>query len=92
MVRIFKDGKDSFMVQTTCLDVADFTAQLAESMGSVGGDEVERAIALKGILDCAMPIAFKLAGYKADSVTEQRTMVCGFVSPSESKLLASSGV
>ena len=91
MVRIFKDGA-SFMVWTTCLDVGDFTTQLGEALSLLPeGDEVDRAIAMSAVLDKAMPIAFKLAGYKADSVNEQRTLVCGAVSPAESKVIASSG-
>lgn len=92
MVRIFRDGS-SYMVQTTCLEVGDFVKQLAEALAAIeASNEVDTALAMAAVLDLAMPIAFKLAGYKADNVNEQRTLVCGVVSPAESKMVATSGL
>ena len=93
MVRLFRDGS-GYMVQTTCLEIADYLPQLGEAIAEMSGtikDEVDRAIATQGILEKAMPIAFRLAGYKADAVNEQRTLVCGYVSPQESKVIATAG-
>jgi hypothetical protein len=92
MVRIFKDQSGEFLVQTTCLDVDAFISDLAEALSETlssakeGGD----LIAL-GVLTNAMPIAFKLSGYKAETVSEQRTLVCGRASPAESDLVATGG-
>jgi hypothetical protein len=43
------------------------------------------------ILKNAMPIAFKLSGYKADEVMEQRTLVCGAISPVACEEVACAG-
>lgn len=91
MVRIFtdKDGSGEYVIQTTCLDADAFIAELAEALAvavKVGGD-----MAALGILTNAMPIAYKLSGYKADTVSEQRTLVCGTVSPNACEVVASAG-
>lgn len=93
MVRIFfdKSGSGDFVIQTTCIDPDSFVCELAEAMS----DAVQRAndggISAMGILKNAMPIAFKLSGYKADNVSEQRTLVCGSISPNSCEVIASAG-
>lgn len=80
MIRILRDNATGdYVVQTTCLDVDTFIAELAEAITQAMVKEADEVIAL-GILTNVMPIAFKLAGYKADAVTEQRTLICGKVS------------
>lgn len=96
MVRIFKDKSGEFLVQTTCLDVDGFVSDLAEALSSAldemgAGETSNSALVALGILTNAMPIAFKLSGYKAETVVEQRTLVCGRASPAESDLVASVG-
>lgn len=93
MVRIFQDKQSGeFVVQTTCLDPDSFVSDLAEALADVlkksNGDA---ALAALGVLNNAMPIAFKLSGYKADNVAEQRTLICGSASPSSSDLLVTVG-
>lgn len=94
MVRIFcdKNGGGEFVIQTTCLDAEKFTEELAEALAAAmpsASDGPE--LAAYGILKNAMPIAFKLAGYKADTVAEQRTLVCGTVSPENCQVVSSAG-
>lgn len=94
MVRIFcdKNGSGEFVIQTTCLDSESFTYELAEALAAALASTTEGAdLAAVGILKNAMPIAFKLAGYKADTVAEQRTLVCGTVSPANCEVMASAG-
>lgn len=90
MVRIFKDANSGeYVVQTSCLDMDSFTAELSEALANTitkGDAEVAMSI-----LSNAMPIAFKLAGYKADTVSEQRTLVCGTISPNSCDLVTSVG-
>lgn len=90
MVRIFKDKSGEFLVQTTCLDVDSFVSDLAEALTSAI-EKGDGGIAAHGIMTNALPIAFKLAGYKAETVNEQRTLVCGRASPSDSDVVASAG-
>lgn len=90
MIRIYKDSNTGeHIIQTTCLDVDSFTAELAEALANaINKGDAEVAMS---ILTNSMPIAFKLAGYKADTVSEQRTLVCGFMSPSSCELVSSAG-
>lgn len=88
MVRIFRDSHGAFAVQTTCLDVDAFMADLSDALATIAGDGSETIFS---VLQQAMPIAFKLSGYKADSVIEQRTLLCGVLSPRDSEQLAVAG-
>lgn len=91
MVRIFKDNKTGdYIIQTTCLMPDDFVSELSEALTkSIDGDE-SGAVVL-GILTNALPIAYKLSGYKADTVSEQRTLVCGNMSPDSCEVIATAG-
>jgi len=94
MVRIFIDKKGSgeYVIQTTCLDADIFVSELAEAFAAAlqvtheGSD-----LAAFGILKNAMPIAYKLSGYKAEHVAEQRTLVCGTVAPGQCEVVSSAG-
>lgn len=90
MIRIFKDNQTGeHVIQTTCLDVDSFTAELAEALSNaINKGDAEIALS---ILTNSMPIAFKLAGYKAENVTEQRTLLCGALSPLACELVSEAG-
>lgn len=88
MIRIFKDAESGkYLVQTSCLSVDDFVVDLAEAVASMKAEAED----VLGVLENAMPIAFKLAGYKAESVSEQRTLVCGVASPSMADVVVTVG-
>ena len=93
MVRIFADKKGSgeYVIQTTALDTDTFVFELAEAMGDAMKASEESALCAVGIMKNAMPIAFKLSGYKADTVAEQRTLVCGIVSPENCEVVSTAG-
>lgn len=92
MVRIFKDKSGEFLIQTTCLDVDAFVSDLADALSASLHEANGTAdVVAHGILTNALPIAFKLAGYKAETVNEQRTLVCGRASPADSDLVATAG-
>lgn len=92
MVRLYFDkSAGSYVVQTTCLDTENFVFELSEALAEVMSTADSGASACFGVLEQAMPIAFKLSGYKADEVREQRTLVCGHVSPESCDLLGAYG-
>lgn len=93
MVRIFADtlGTGDFVIQTTCLDVDTFISELAEAMDTAIKKFDDNGVSALGILKNAMPIAYKLSGYKADTVQEQRTLVCGNISPTSCEVVSSAG-
>jgi hypothetical protein len=45
---------------------------------------------ISAILKNAFPVAFAIAGYKAEKVSESKLLTCGFASPDASELLAQS--
>ena len=93
MVRIFSDknGSGEFVIQTTATDTDSFIAELAEAMSTAIEAANDSGLTAMGIMKNAMPIAFKLSGYKADTVSEQRTLVCGTVSPNSCEVVSSAG-
>lgn len=93
MVRIFQDKQSGeYVVQTTCLESDAFISDLSEALAQVVEKaNGEGALAALGVLTNAMPIAFKLAGYKAENVSEQRTLVCGTALPASSDVVATAG-
>lgn len=93
MVRIFSDSKGSgdFVIQTTATDTDTFISELAEALVKATDGVADDGLMCMGILKNAMPIAFKLSGYKADAVSEQRTLVCGVISPESCELVSSAG-
>jgi len=94
MVRIFcdKNGSGDYVVQTDCLECGVFVSELSEAMSAaLSKVKDDSEMVVFGILNNAMPIAFKLSGYKADNVQEERTLACGTVSPENCQVLASAG-
>ena len=91
MVRIFSDvnGTGDFVVQTTCLDADTFLSEFAEAFDAAVVKANDGGITAMGVLRNAMPIAYKLSGYKAENVQEQRTLVCGNISPTSCEVVAS---
>lgn len=81
-VRIYEDTKTGeVVVWTSCLDTPTFILELASALAECEKTAGDRELRLSQALTRAMPIAFKLSGYKADEVSEQRTLSCGSVSP-----------
>ncbi len=92
MVRIFKDDNTGdFVLQTTAIDTDSFMAELAEAIDMAIKASNDDGVSALGILKNAMPIAYKLSGYKAENVQEQRTLVCGNISPNACQVVASAG-
>lgn len=93
MVRIFSDtnGSGEFVLQTTSLDLESFICDFSEALNAAVIKADDGGLTAMGIMKNAMPIAFKLAGYKADTVQEQRTLVCGTISPNNCEVVASAG-
>ena len=91
MVRIYADGNGDFVIQTTAADTELFISELSEAMNSAIVAANDGGLSCMGIMKQAMPIAFKLSGYKADTVQEQRTLVCGSISPQACQEIAHAG-
>jgi hypothetical protein len=88
-VNIFEDTKTSeIVIQTTCLDMRSFVTSLADAISTIVLNTPDVAVTMEQIMLRSMPIAFKLSGYKADEVREERTLVCGNVSPENCKIIA----
>ena len=85
-------GKKEVVVQTNAQSLDLFIAGLADAVGAAVAkmppeDHVE---CLSSIFRNAFPVAFAIAGYKAEKVVESRTLSCGAAAPEKSSLLAHS--
>lgn len=89
MIKVFRDKKTGdYLVESNCLDIPAFIADLSEALSNIKNGGAEEYMA---VLTQAMPIAYKLSGYKADEVSERRTLICGRCSPQDSSLVVSVG-
>lgn len=89
-VRILEDAKTGeVVVWTSCLTATDFVSELASAL--VRATAADEELLIGQALVRAMPIMFKLSGYKADEVVEQRTLYCGVVSPDNCTVIGKAG-
>ena len=89
MLRIYLDKTSrEFQVQTDCLDldsfIEQFSAALLKLMMSMNLPE-QWEESNSSLIRNMLPIAFKLAGYKAEQVREERVLTCGHVSLLDAK-------
>lgn len=79
------------VVTSDAADLRAFISELADAiLDAVTKLEGDEEFTVNGILANAIPIAFKLNGYKADTVHEIKTLTSGFSSPSECDKIAQS--
>jgi len=95
-VRIYRDPSTSELaVWTSDLALADFIDNLSTAIAGLslplGDTNVHDDVLISKALEQAFPIAFKLSGYKAEQVKEQRTLYCGDISPSNCEVLSRGG-
>ncbi len=85
-------GKQEIVVQTNAQSLDLYITGLADAMDAAIGqmDASGRGALLASLLRNALPVAFSIAGYKAERVSESRMLVCGAAAPGESNLLAHS--
>ena len=87
MIEVFTDAnKKEVLVHSSCVTPEDFLLDLAAVLAKL---ERGNSGLMLNVLQSAMPIAFKLSGYKADEVRETRTLTCGQVMPTSKQLLVS---
>lgn len=96
-VTIYRDkenrfgGRDAWSISTTAANLDQFVQALSVAMSnSIQKSGGAPADELQAILQAALPIAFKLSGYKADAVRELRTLISGATSPSHEARYADS--
>ena len=86
-------GTHEIVVQTNAQSLDVFISGLSDALDSAVKLEPEHAAqTISCTLRNAIPIAFAIAGYKADKVSESKLMTCGFASPDASELVAQSKV
>ncbi len=85
-------GKEEIVVQTNAQSLDLFIIGLADatSEATKGLNDTQMREKITMIFKNSFPLAFAIAGYKADKVTESRMLICGAVTPETSKLLAHS--
>lgn len=93
MIRVYKSQNNGeFIIQTDAIEVIYFVQDLSDAilrcLEQMQGDEEHT---LHSILSNAFPIAFKLQGYKAETVHVRQVLTSGYASPDESQLIADIG-
>lgn len=90
-------GAFEVVVQTNAQSLDVFIAALSDALHAAlvheastpnAPDQSQALIA--ATLKNAFPVAFAIAGYKAEKVSESKLLTCGFASPDASELLAQS--
>lgn len=77
-------------VLTTAHDLDTFISGLASACAQfVQGGGVDKEHELLWIFKNSFPVAFKLAGYKADQVIERHVFMCGSNAPAADDIIAS---
>lgn len=86
-------GAQEIVVQTNAQSLDVFISGLSDALGRALQDVPENSAAvIAATLKNAFPIAFSIAGYKAEKVSESKLLTCGFASPDASELVAQSTV
>jgi hypothetical protein len=93
MIRIYKSQNNGeFIIQTDATEMSFFMQELSSAilqcLDKMSGDEDHT---LTSILSNAFPIAFKLQGYKAETVHVRQVLTSGYALPDESQLIADIG-
>lgn len=91
LYRSTASGAVEIVVQTNAQSLDVFISGLADALhGALSGGKEESQAVIAATLKNAFPVAFAIAGYKADKVSESKLLTCGFASPDASELLAQS--
>jgi hypothetical protein len=86
-------GAREIVVQTNAQSLDVFIDALSDALESaIASDPTNRAATIAATLRNAFPVAFAIAGYKADKVTESKLLTCGFASPDAAELVAQSKI
>ena len=84
-------GTREIVVQTNAQSMDVYIDALAEALDSaIEADPANRSATIAATLRNAFPVAFAIAGYKAEKVTESKLLTCGFASPDAAELVARS--
>ena len=92
MIQIYKNrskgGNGEVVVVTDAPDLDTFVQTLAQCVFTVIEDQKgDEQFAIEGLLRNSFQIAFKLSGYKAERVHEQKILQAGYSSPNDCDLI-----
>ena len=86
--RSTRSGALQVMIQTTTSTLPIFINSLARATSDAIHNEPEKVDELlHGIFAQAIPLAIKIAGYKVESVKEERILTSGFLTPNEGEIV-----
>jgi hypothetical protein len=94
LYRSTSTGAFEMVVQTNAQSLDVYIAGLAEAVATAlkESEPGDHAKMLMATLKNAIPVAFAIAGYKAEKVAESKLLTCGQAAPDASELVAQSRV
>lgn len=93
LYRSTASGTNEIVVQTNAQSLDVFISGLADALdAALSAHPEHRQQTIAATLKNAFPVAFAIAGYKAEKVSESKLLTCGFASPDSSELVAQSKV
>ena len=94
LYRSTSTGAFEMVVQTNAQSLDVYIAGLSEAVATAlkESEPGDHAKMLMATLKNAIPVAFAIAGYKAEKVAESKLLTCGQAAPDASELVAQSRV
>jgi hypothetical protein len=88
LFRSKRDGVQKVMIQTSAQTIDSFVVALSSALTEAIHNEPEDVDGLVlGVMRSAVPLSIKIAGYRVDSVKEERILISGYVHPDESSVI-----
>lgn len=82
------EGSTQVMIQTTASSIDVFIPALSMALSEAIHNEPDNVDDLiKNVLRMAFPLGMKIAGYKIESVKEERILISGYVPPNETDIV-----
>lgn len=89
MLKLYKmDNNGEIVIQTDCLEKAEFVGELAEALRRLAiheeeADDIVHNFEGSSLMVNAAELLLKIGGYKAERVHEQRLLTCGWGLPGD---------
>lgn len=88
LFKSMKDGAPQIMIQTTAGSLDVFIPALSVALSeAIHSDPSDVDGLIKAVLQRAFPLGIKIAGYKVESIKEERVLISGYIEPNEADMV-----